>query len=125
NFQPGEQAVVGTAVGLGGSPVAGASVSAIITNPDGFQTSVPLRDAVNNGTYVASYSNNTLAGYYHVTVNASGSVGGSLFYRSIQSDFFVDFSISASSPRAVTIGQFTVSIITVASVSGFGDAVSL
>jgi YVTN family beta-propeller protein len=125
HFQPGDHTVIGTAIGVGGTPVTGATVSAIINNPDGFRTSVPLADVASNGTYITTYSNNTLGGYYGVTVNASGSVGGDQFYRSMTSDFFVDLSISASPPRAANVGLFAVSILTVDSVGGLPGRVSL
>jgi formylglycine-generating enzyme required for sulfatase activity len=85
-----------------GTPVTGATVSAIITDPDQSQSNLALHDdgispdvTPNDGIYSGLYENTALAGYYAVDMTAEGVYVGQDFRRSTQTTFTITPAIGS------------------------------
>ncbi|NOZ58211.1 MAG: hypothetical protein GXO66_01325 [Euryarchaeota archaeon] len=84
----GEAIKMVVAVSNGNTPVAGATVTAQITKPNGDVVRIPLYDdgthgdsSANDGNYTGIFSDTALAGVYKIKSTATGSYAGSRFTR--------------------------------------------
>jgi DNA-binding beta-propeller fold protein YncE len=131
-IKPGDNQVIDTALRSASDAVNGATVSTTISTPEGLRSSFSLTDASNNGTYSGNYVQTSEPGYYLVSVNASGVIGGQQFVRSVVSGFTsfsflpaFDYSLASEGSVSVVQGGSGNVTITATLTAGTGQPVTL
>jgi formylglycine-generating enzyme required for sulfatase activity len=92
----GAPVVLTATVTAAGTPVAGATVTATVTQPDGDQGVLSLRDdgldpdtGAGDGVYAGHFQETDQGGFYAVWVEAEGSYGGHDYRRTTQTAFSI------------------------------------
>src|SRR5438445_659284 len=107
-----------------------------ITSLNGFTGTVALTDTVPNGLSCRNISNTSLAGSGTATVSCSATnagsytlniagTSGSLAHSATTTFNFRDFTVSASSPAAVSTGSSGTSTITLNPLNGFSGTIAI